>query len=66
MNIQGFYKYSWFSTLAYVDWRKASGLTAQESIEDAASAERVPGEGTKGVSFAFFLEPPCHVAHALS
>lgn len=21
---------------------------------------------TKGVSFAFFLEPPCHVAHALS
>lgn len=44
MNIQDYYKYSWFSTLAYVDWRNASGLTTQESIEDAASAERLPNQ----------------------
>ena len=30
------------------------------------AAEALYGYQAKGVSFAFFLEPPCHVAHALS
>ncbi len=45
MNIQDFYKYSWFSTLAYVDWRDESINAANPvfAIEDAANAKRVPG-----------------------
>jgi len=46
MNIQDYYKYSLFSTLAYVDWRKRTGLTPQEMIEDANSPDnpRIPGQ----------------------
>lgn len=43
MKIQDLYKYSWFSALAYVDWRRRSNLTPTEAIEDANSAQRVPG-----------------------
>jgi len=45
MNIQDLYKYSWFSTLAYVNWRKQSGLSSQELIEDASTgpSPRIPG-----------------------
>lgn len=31
-----------------------------------ALIEQHVGINTKGVSFAFILEPPCHVAHALN
>lgn len=43
MNIQDFYKYSQFATLAYVNWRRRSGLAPEEAIADANSASRVPG-----------------------
>ncbi|RLJ69174.1 hypothetical protein, partial [Sulfurisoma sediminicola] len=46
MNIQDYYKYSWFSTLAYVDWKTDALNTTDPgpAIRDAASAERVPGD----------------------
>jgi len=45
MNILSFYRYSWFSTLAYVNWRAISIDTDafQRPIEDANTATRVPG-----------------------
>ena len=43
MNIQDYYKYSLFSTLAYVDWRSISKTDYQSAIIDAANAKRVPG-----------------------
>ena len=44
-----------------------AGLENADSAEGRAEAwYQIRYLGTKGVSFAFFLEPPCHVAHALS
>jgi hypothetical protein len=45
VNVNDLYKYSWFSTLAYVDWRRQSGLSPRELIEDAStgSSPRIPG-----------------------
>ena len=43
MNIREFYKYSWFSTLAYVDWRDISQTDYREAIKDANNAGRLPG-----------------------
>jgi len=50
MNIQDYYKYAQFSTLAYVDWRRQLGLTYDEAIEDANNAGRVPG-GIQGTVY---------------
>ena len=50
MNIQDFYKYSWFSTLAYVDWRDISQTDYREAIKDANNANRLPGNvNTPGI-----------------
>lgn len=50
MNIQECYTYSWFSSLAYVDWNPAAvGLdknqaaAASQAIKDAQNANRIPG-----------------------
>ena len=57
MIIQGFYKYTWFANLAYVNWNPAAvGLdknvtsAANQAISDANApgVERVPGQA-KGV-----------------
>ena len=43
MNIQDYYKYSLFSTLAYVDWREVSKNDYTAAIDDANAADRIPG-----------------------
>ncbi len=46
MNISDYFKYSWFSDLAYVDWRTTAVGTAgkpSHAIEDANAAKRIPG-----------------------
>ena len=47
MNIQGFYTYSWFANLAYVNWRTTSwgsNATLRDVIDDANNVNRVPGD----------------------
>jgi hypothetical protein len=44
MTIQDYYRYSQLSALAYVNWRRRSGLTPEEAIEDANTAQRIPGD----------------------
>ncbi len=43
MNISDYYQYSWFSNLAYVNWRESSITNIQDTIEDANNSKRVPG-----------------------
>jgi hypothetical protein len=46
MNIQDFYKYSQFSTLAYVNWSAASirNPVPGPAISDANAVARIPGD----------------------
>jgi Ca2+-binding RTX toxin-like protein len=53
MNIQDFYKYSWFSTLAYIDWKQDAiySLSGAPPIRDAMAGQspRIPGDTTTDI-----------------
>ncbi|RMG33874.1 MAG: hypothetical protein D6720_10615 [Gammaproteobacteria bacterium] len=64
MKIGDYYRYSWFSDLAYVDWRPAAvGPTGKSdhAIEDANAAKSIPGDpdhpGIDNLGDLIFMEP---------
>ena len=44
MRIQDYYKYAWFSDLAYVKWDKLNTADVQKMISAANAAKRIPGK----------------------